>query len=109
MQFKRIWPQRRIQESLPPRAGSSRPAPGSMVKGDLFRGIRVPVLRELSKKYAAIHLPEARQLLGSPHHEDRLLALLILVRLFAKAEETTRRKIHIFFTCNFFNMHISPA
>lgn len=68
--------------------------PGEYAAGDLFRGIRVPVLRRLAKEHQNITLPEAEQLLRSPSHEDRLLALLLLVRLYAKGNEGTRAEIY---------------
>lgn len=68
--------------------------PGEYAAGDLFRGIRVPVLRRLSKEYQSITLPEAQRLLKSPFHEDRLLALLLLIHRYAKGDETTRSKIY---------------
>ncbi len=68
--------------------------PGEYGEGDLFRGIRVPVLRRLSREYQAITLPEAERLLRSPFHEDRLLALLILVRLYARGDAAVREKIY---------------
>ncbi len=68
--------------------------PGQYGEGDLFRGIRVPVLRRLSSAHPDIPLELAEQLLHSAYHEDRLLALLILVRKFAKADETGRAGIY---------------
>lgn len=68
--------------------------PGEYAAGDLFRGIRVPVLRRLAKEHQNITLSEAEQLLRSPYHEDRLLALLLLVRLYAKGNEGTRAEIY---------------
>ena len=68
--------------------------PGEYGEGDLFRGIRVPVLRRLSKQYRDIPLELAGQLLHSEHHEDRLLALLILVCKYAKADEAGRTDIY---------------
>lgn len=67
---------------------------GEYGEGDLFRGIRVPVLRRLSKKHQGIALPEAEELLMSSYHEDRLLALLLFVRLYSKGNEATRSKIY---------------
>lgn len=68
--------------------------PGEYGAGDLFRGIRVPVLRSLAKKYQLIPLPEAESLLRSAYHEDRLLALLLLVRLYAGGNEGTKAEIY---------------
>jgi 3-methyladenine DNA glycosylase AlkD len=68
--------------------------PGEYGEGDRFRGIRVPVLRSLAKEYRAVTVPDAVRLLGSAFHEDRLLALLILVRLYARGDETLRGEIY---------------
>ena len=68
--------------------------PGEYGEGDLFRGIRVPVLRALAKEYRSVPLPEAERLLRSTFHEDRLLALLLLVRLYSRGDETLREKIY---------------
>ncbi|HEX7318695.1 MAG TPA: DNA alkylation repair protein [Pyrinomonadaceae bacterium] len=68
--------------------------PGEYGAGDLFRGIRVPVLRALAKEYQSVSSQEAGRLLRSPFHEDRLLALLLLVRLYARGDEAAREKIY---------------
>jgi 3-methyladenine DNA glycosylase AlkD len=68
--------------------------PGEYGEGDLFRGIRVPALRALAKEYEGAGAAEAGRLLRSPFHEDRLLALLVLVRLYARGDEAAREKIY---------------
>lgn len=68
--------------------------PGEYGEGDRFRGIRVPALRALAKEYQSTSLPEVERLLGSAFHEDRLLALLILVRLYSRGDETAREEIY---------------
>lgn len=67
--------------------------PGEYGEGDYFRGIHVPALRELSRKYGGLSLPQVLRLLASRWHEDRLLALLILVRQFERGDGTTRARI----------------
>ena len=70
--------------------------PGEYGEGDIFIGIRVPVLRRLARKYQTIPIKEAEQILKSPIHEERLLALFILwvVRKPQEGpEETTRQKV----------------
>ncbi len=59
----------------------------------MFAGIRVPVLRKLAQEVQPLPLDEAGALLASPIHEARLLALLILVRQFARGDLATRRAI----------------
>ncbi len=68
--------------------------PGQYGEGDLFRGIRVPQLRRLSKAYQDISLEHTKRLLRSVYHEDRLLALLILVRKYARADKAGRAGIY---------------
>ena len=60
-------------------------APGEYGAGDKFIGIRVPVLRKLVGEFRALPLREVTALLHSPIHEERLLALLILVDGYARA------------------------
>lgn len=67
---------------------------GGYGEGDIFRGIRIPVLRKLSARYQAVSLDEVKRLLGSAYHEDRMLALLILTRRFARSDEETKARIY---------------
>lgn len=78
-------------------AGVSRffkSAPGQYGDGDRFLGIRVPMLRKLAAKYQAVSLRGLSRLLRSPWHEERLLALLILVRQYSSAEPAHREAIY---------------
>lgn len=68
--------------------------PGEYGEGDLFLGIKVPQLRKLAKEYEGIALKEAKQLLRSSIHEQRLLALLILIRKFSKGDVGARKRIY---------------
>src|SRR5690606_16615254 len=53
--------------------------PGQYGEGDRFLGIRVPRLRALVRAGRALALDDVLQLLRSQWHEERLLALLLLV------------------------------
>ncbi len=68
--------------------------PGEYGEGDIFIGVKVPDLRKLAKEFQDITTPEVRALLASSIHEERLLALLILVRNFASGDEITKKKIY---------------
>lgn len=68
--------------------------PGEYGEGDRFLGITVPEVRRLAKEYQAITRIEAIQLLQSEIHEERLMALLILVRAFSKGDEHVKGKIY---------------
>jgi 3-methyladenine DNA glycosylase AlkD len=82
----------------PERAAASRryfkTGPGEYGEGDVFVGLAVPQIRALAKEFAALPFSEARALLDSPVHEERLLALLVLVRQFARGDDETRRAIY---------------
>jgi len=51
-------------------------------EGDVFLGIAVPEIRKLVKKYSDLKIKEIIKLLHSKIHEERLTALLIMVKKF---------------------------
>jgi 3-methyladenine DNA glycosylase AlkD len=67
--------------------------PGEYGAGDRFLGIRLPALHRLAREYQQLPRREVAALLRSPWHEERLLALLILVRQYARADTRTRNAI----------------
>ena len=54
----------------------------------------MPVLRKLVKEYPDLSLKDVKTLLRSKYHEERLLALLILVSKFKKGDVSTRKEIY---------------
>lgn len=80
------------------RAASNRwffkTAPGDYGHGDRFLGVTVPQLRALAREYRDMPLKYVVTLLRSPWHEERLLALLILVDQYVRADLRTRHAIH---------------
>jgi 3-methyladenine DNA glycosylase AlkD len=68
--------------------------PGDYGAGDRFLGITVPVLRRLARAYQALPLADVAALLRSSWHEERLLALLILVRRYGRAAPSEREAIY---------------
>jgi len=66
---------------------------GEYGEGDIFIGIRMPVLRSIAKKAIDIDATEIISLLSSKIHEERMLALLILMYKFQKADAELQRKI----------------
>ena len=67
--------------------------PGEYGEGDIFLGIPVPELRKLAKTYRHLTLKDTTKLLQSPIHEERLLALLILIHIFPAGDESIKREI----------------
>lgn len=68
--------------------------PGEYGEGDIFMGIRVPELRKLAKEYRDLPIEEVEDLLQSHIHEERLLALFIIVGVFSKADDATRKSLY---------------
>jgi 3-methyladenine DNA glycosylase AlkD len=69
-------------------------APGEYGYGDVFIGVRVPEIRAIAKKYRRIKLSSVIKLLSSRIHEERLLALIILVLKFDEAKAKERKAIY---------------
>lgn len=75
--------------------------PGEYGEGDLFLGIKVPELRNLSKKYHNLQLVNVSTLIKSLIHEERFTALLILLERYKQAKETcVRETIYDFYIAN---------
>lgn len=74
--------------------GFFKTGPGEYGAGDVFRGIRVPVLHKLAAVHQGLALEQITVLLASRYHEDRLLALLILARRFARGAADERACIY---------------
>lgn len=74
--------------------------PGEYGEGDRFLGIRVPDIRAQVKKCGAVSLENIQALLMSAFHEERLFALLLLVRKFAKGDEKEKTAIYNFYLKN---------
>lgn len=67
---------------------------GEYAEGDIFLGVTVPVLRKLAKQFKDIKLKPAVELLRSPIHEERLLALLILILKYRGSNLRGKEKIY---------------
>lgn len=72
---------------------------GEYGEGDIFLGITVPKSRQIAKKHSSLSFKEIDQLLHSKIHEERLIALLILVQQFER-EEKRRKEIFDFYLQN---------
>ena len=69
-------------------------------EGDVFLGLRVPVLRKSAREFRSLDDVEVPSLLRSKSHEARLLALLILVLVASKGDQATRRRAYDLYLAN---------
>lgn len=69
-------------------------AKGEYGEGDIFLGIRMPVLRKVAKQHKAAPLKDVLEILKSELHEARMLALLIMVLKFKSASLEERKDIY---------------
>ncbi len=61
--------------------------PGQYGEGDIFWGIKVPEQRKIAWKYWQVRMQDIQVLLASPVHEQRLVALLILVKKYEESKD----------------------
>lgn len=73
---------------------------GEYAEGDKFIGVTVPQSRVIAKKYKHLPLNEVKILLKSKIHEERLVALLILVDRFKNASSQEKETIFNFYNNN---------
>ena len=71
---------------------------GQYGEGDVFLGIKVPVQREIVKKFKDAELKEIQELMNDEFHECRLTGLLILVNRYKKTED--KKEIFDFYLKN---------
>lgn len=67
---------------------------GGYGEGDVFLGIRVPVVRAAAKKYRDLPLHEIPTLLASEYHEIRLTGVILLAEKYSYADEHERSSIY---------------
>lgn len=66
-------------------------------RGDIFKGLTVPQSRLIAKKYLELPITEIEELLRSDVHEERLIALIILVDRFNRGDSETKKEIFDFY------------
>ncbi len=73
---------------------------GEYGEGDVFLGIRVPQIRAVAKRYKLATRQDVLDLLHTKYHEVRLAALILLVNLFARANDSERKQIYEAYLAN---------
>jgi 3-methyladenine DNA glycosylase AlkD len=74
--------------------------PGGYGEGDQAIGLTSPQVRALARRYRELSIEDCETLLHSPLHEERALALVILVRHFEKGDAATRERIYDLYLAN---------
>jgi 3-methyladenine DNA glycosylase AlkD len=69
--------------------------PGEYGEGDVFIGVRVPAMRRVCRECGDdVSVATVEQLLRSQVHEDRALALMLLVSAFGRGDEREQKAIY---------------
>jgi len=71
--------------------------PGEYGAGDRFIGAKVPEIRLVCREFRTLPLAEVRKLLKSAVHEERLLAVFILVWQFKRGDPAQQENVYRFY------------
>ena len=78
---------------------------GEYGEGDIFLGIKVPIQRKIAKEFKNLKLSDLQKLLNSKIHEERLIALFILISQYINGDEKIKKKIYNFYLKNTKNIN----
>ena len=73
---------------------------GEYGEGDRFLGIMIGPVQELARKYKDLSFSDLQKLLNGVYHEERTLAVMILIRQYEKGERVKREEIFKFYLKN---------
>ena len=85
------------RSSVPILQSFFKTAVGQYGEGDVFVGVRVPAIRNVCRDCRGAGVREIDSLLRSRVHEERLLALLMLVDAFEQGDDAVRRSVYTFY------------
>jgi 3-methyladenine DNA glycosylase AlkD len=74
--------------------------PGQYGEGDKFLGLTVPEMRGIVRKYRELDDAAVLKLLSSSWHEERLVALLLMVEAYDRGDDPRRAHIHRAYLAN---------
>ncbi len=66
---------------------------GEYGEGDVFLGVKVPEIRKIAGRHQDMKLRDTVRLLKSSIHEERLLALIILILRFSRSSESEKKAV----------------
>lgn len=73
---------------------------GEYAEGDIFAGLTVPTSRKIARKFKSLSYNDLSKLIKSKIHEERLIALFIIVGRMKKADAKEKEKIYKFYIKN---------
>lgn len=73
---------------------------GEYGEGDIFLGVRVPIQRDIAKKYVGLDLYKLQELINSGTHEHRQVCLIILMEKYKNSDEEGKGNIFNFYLKN---------
>lgn len=90
---------RQLREATEPERAETlqrffRTGPGEYGEGDVFLGVRVPETRKVARGFDALGEGDVLELLRSPIHEERLVALVMLVRRYERGDEAVCGRVY---------------
>jgi len=73
---------------------------GEYGEGDIFYGIKVPEQRIIAKQFKDLSLVDLKELNNSKVHEERLIAVFILVDQYKRGDEKKKKAVFDFYLKN---------
>ena len=73
---------------------------GEYAEGDVFAGLSVPTSRKIARQFKGLSYNDLSKLIKSRIHEERLIALFILINRMKTAEAKEKEKIYKFYIRN---------
>lgn len=74
-------------------AGYFKTGKGEYGEGDIVIGLTVPVMRKIAKKYLSLPLTAVTKLLKSKIHEERFVALEMMVMKYEKGDAVEKKSV----------------
>lgn len=69
--------------------------------GDVFMGVSTPDIRKIAKSFPSVSFSDIKTLLSSKFHEERAMALVMLVQRFEKGSKKTKKQVYDFYLKHF--------
>lgn len=80
--------------------GFFKTGPGQYGEGDVFLGIKIPPLRALARQHRDADLATIQSVLTSKYHEERMLALLLLIQFYQGTDDAGKQAAYELYLAN---------